>query len=282
MKLAAFVATGLLAVVKVVSKTNCNDCGYVEVCYKSGCADYNAYIHAWTDSYTSCNSGKQCAPCFTECVIQDDYVPPTAKDGCSKAGICFGDSACANYNATGHNEWTDEYENCNGVKECAPYYPECVIPGVDYTPAYQRLSCTSESEFRSDAIVDVESGITCRDAGLMFEIDALDCANAEQRDTVRARQLGCCGGADYTELFCPVSSVPSNSNDSENYDNNAALIGGIAGVVGGVLVLAILGIVYMKRFRSNKEYDTSTAMQKSPTTKISYDNDGEESVVSNL
>ena len=31
--------------------------------------------------------------------------------------------------------FTNEYKNCNGVKECVSYYPECVILGVDYTPA---------------------------------------------------------------------------------------------------------------------------------------------------
>ena len=75
--------------------------------------------------------------------------------------------------------FTNEYKNCNGVKECVSYYPECVILGVDYTPAYKRLSCTSEGEFQRDAVVDVESGLTCRDAGLLFEIDALNCADAE-------------------------------------------------------------------------------------------------------
>ena len=55
-----------------------------------------------------------------------------------------------------------------------------------------------------------------------------------------------------TKLVCPVSVVLSNLNDNENDDYNTALIGGITGGVGGVLLLVIFGIVYMKRFRSNK------------------------------
>jgi len=114
----------------------------------------------------------------------------------------------------------------------------------------------------------------------LFEISGLDCTDAEQKANVRARQIGCCGGVEYTELLCPERPL-SSLNDIDNDVNNTALIGGIAGSVGCVLLVALLGIVYMKKFRSNKEYDTSLK-QKSPTAKISYNNDDEKSVVSNL
>jgi len=292
MKLTAVIVAGLLtfAVAQQSEPTKefCDDCGYVRTCFtsESSCSFYNVFINAFTDSYTSCNPGLKCGPCFPTCPIQDqdDYVPPTfEKDGCDNAGICFTKPGCAsyNYNVSNSDEelrWTDEYENCNGVKNCAPFYPECVIPGIDYTPPYQKLSCTSELEFRSDAM-DAE-GLSCRDFGIMFEIDALDCGDAEQKADVRARQLGCCGGANYTKLFC-TEYLLANLND-ENNDNATLLIGGIAGGVGGVLLLVTLVIVYVKCFKSNKEYDTSAAMQKSPTKNISFHKDDEESVVSNL
>jgi len=210
-------ATGLFAAAEGAPSLNCDDCGYVRTCFVSveGCAQYNAFIHAWINSYASCNSGRHCGSCFPECAIEDDgdYLPPTATAGspiCVQAGICFADAGCANYNA-GNEEWTREYANCNGVKACAPYFPECAIPGVDYSPPYQRLHCTSAAKFRSD--VEVKEGLTCRDAGMAFEPSTVDCADDAQRSDVRGSQLTCCGGADVTETFCSEYPAVSGASD---------------------------------------------------------------------